>query len=136
MKHQLRTYNTTVNILDHSPIKKKVKRKTKKYAELLAGKIYIFISMFQTIFQYYVFFITVTNNTATNKRTKVQKLKASDLSILVDDSDISANKLCDNKNFILEEQLNSNYINENCYNPCDTEIYLNIVSCSNLFISY
>ncbi|CAD1476612.1 unnamed protein product, partial [Heterotrigona itama] len=101
--HQLRTYNTTVNILDHLPIKKKVKRKTKKYAELLA----------------------VTNNAASNKRTEVQKLTASDLSTFVDDSDISANKLCDNKNCTLEQQLNSNYINENYYNFCDTEIYLN-----------
>ncbi|KAK9307504.1 hypothetical protein QLX08_002136 [Tetragonisca angustula] len=104
IKHQLRTYNTTVNILDHSPIKKKVKRKTKKYAELLA----------------------VTNNAASNKRTKVQKLTASNISILVDDSDVSANKLCNNKNSILDQQLNSNYINENCHNLCDTEIYLNI----------
>ena len=90
--------------------------------------------MFQTIFQYYSFSITVTNNAASNKRTKVQKLTASNISILVDDSDVSANKLCNNKNSILDQQLNSNYINENCHNLCDTEIYLNIVSCTNLFL--
>ncbi|KOX68053.1 DNA-directed RNA polymerase, mitochondrial [Melipona quadrifasciata] len=101
--HQLRTYNTTVNLLDHSPIKKKVKRKTKKYAELLA----------------------VTNNAASNKRTKVQTLTASNLSILVEDFDVSINKLRDNKKFILDQQLNSNYINENCHNLCD-KIDLNI----------
>lgn len=37
--YQIRTSTTTVNVLGHSGIKKKVKRRTKKYTELLAGKI-------------------------------------------------------------------------------------------------
>ncbi|XP_043592870.1 DNA-directed RNA polymerase, mitochondrial isoform X1 [Bombus pyrosoma] len=103
---QVRIYGTTtVNILGHSPIKKEMKKRTKKYAELLA----------------------VTNKTASTKRTEIEKLKASDLSILVDNPDITTDNLCESKDvFILNQLFDSKYMNENYHDFCNAETYLNI----------
>lgn len=62
--HQVHTYATTANVLDNLSKKKKIKERTKNYAELLA----------------------VTNKTASNKRTEVQKLTARDLSMFVNNT--------------------------------------------------
>lgn len=106
---QVRIYGTTtVNILDHSSIKKEMKKRTKKYAELLA----------------------VTNKTASTKRTEIEKLKASDLSILVDNPDITTDNLCESKdgfiNNFYKQLLDSKYMNENYHDFCNAETYLNI----------
>ncbi|XP_017756458.1 PREDICTED: DNA-directed RNA polymerase, mitochondrial [Eufriesea mexicana] len=103
IKHyQICTYATTVNILGHIPIKKKVKQKTKKYAELLA----------------------VTNKTASNKRTEVQKLSVCNLSMYIDKCDINTNNSYDVKDSIHNQPVDSKYTNEDYI--CDNKIYLNI----------
>ncbi|XP_050594187.1 DNA-directed RNA polymerase, mitochondrial isoform X1 [Bombus affinis] len=102
---QIRIYGTTtVNILGHTPIKKEMKKRTKKYTELLA----------------------VTNKTASTKKTEIEKLTASDLSMLVDNPDITKDNSCENKDVILNQLFDSRYMNENYHDFCDAETYLNI----------
>lgn len=87
----------------HSPIKKKGKQRIKKYTELLA----------------------VTNETASNKRTEVKKL--TDLSILVDDSDITADSLYDVKGPAFHQAFDSRYTEEDYHNDhYDNETHSNI----------
>ncbi|XP_017791564.1 PREDICTED: DNA-directed RNA polymerase, mitochondrial [Habropoda laboriosa] len=103
VKHdQFCTSSTTANILDHSPIKKKVKKRTKKYTELL----------------------TVTNEKASNKGTKVQTLPVSDVSMFVEQSDI--NNAYDIKGPIINENFDSQNIMEDYHVFCDNGINLNI----------
>lgn len=79
-------------------------------------------------------FITVTNKTTSTKRTEVEKLTASDLPMFVDNPDITTDNSCESKDVILNQLFDSKYMKENYHNVCDTEIYLNIVSYSNLFL--
>ncbi|XP_071857685.1 mitochondrial RNA polymerase isoform X2 [Bombus fervidus] len=101
---QVRIYGTTVNILGHSPIKKEMKKRTKNYAELLA----------------------VTDKTVNIKRTEIEKLTASDLSMLVDNPDITTDNSCESKDVILNQLFDSTYMNENYDDFCNTEAVLNI----------
>ncbi|XP_026669448.1 DNA-directed RNA polymerase, mitochondrial, partial [Ceratina calcarata] len=87
----------------HSPIKKKGKQRTKKYTELLA----------------------VTNETASNKRTEVKKL--TDLSILVDHSNITTDSLYDTKSPVVHQTSDSKYMEDDYHNYLyDNEIHSNI----------
>lgn len=79
-------------------------------------------------------FIIVTNKTASTKRTEIEKLTASDLPMLVDNPDITTDNSCESKDVTLNQLFDSKYMNENYRDFCDTEIYLNIVSYSNLFL--
>ncbi|XP_060819906.1 DNA-directed RNA polymerase, mitochondrial isoform X2 [Bombus pascuorum] len=102
---QVRIYGTTtVNILGHSPIKKEIKRKTKNYAELL----------------------TVTDKTASIERTDTEKLIAPDLSVLVDNPDITTDNSYESKDVICNQLFDSTCMNENYHDFCDTKAFLNI----------
>lgn len=79
-------------------------------------------------------FIIVTNKTASTKKTEIEKLTASDLSMLVDNPDITKDNSCESKDVILNQLFDSRYMNENYHDFCDAETYLNIVSYSNLFL--
>ncbi|CAK9801498.1 DNA-directed RNA polymerase, mitochondrial [Anthophora quadrimaculata] len=101
---QLRASSTTANILDHSSIKKKVKKKTKKKnTEIL----------------------TVSNNKADNERTEVQKLAVSDLSMIVDQSDI-VDTLYDIKCPIIDKNSDSQHINDCFLGFSNDDVNLNI----------
>lgn len=80
------------------------------------------------------FFIVVTNKTVSTKRTEIEKLTASDLSMFVDNPDITTDSSCESKDVILNQLFDSKYMDENYHDFCDTETYLNIVSYSNLFL--
>lgn len=79
-------------------------------------------------------FIIVTNKTASTKRTEIEKLTASDLSMLVDNPDITTDNSCESKDVILDQLFDSKYMNENYHDFYDIETYLNIVSYNNLFL--
>ncbi|XP_061936376.1 DNA-directed RNA polymerase, mitochondrial isoform X2 [Apis cerana] len=102
LKHyQVHTYATTANVLDNLPKKKKIKERTKNYAELLA----------------------VTNKTASNKRTEIQKLTARDLSMFVNNINTINNSYND-KDSIFNHAFNLK-LTEDYHNFYDNEIYMN-----------
>ncbi|CAL7943645.1 unnamed protein product [Xylocopa violacea] len=111
-QHQVRNSTTTSNILDHLPIKKKVKQKTKKYAELLA----------------------VTNDTTGNKRAKIKKLTISDLSMFADHSNIATNNIYDIQDPMLHQISNTKSMNENYHDFYDNDCHLNTENNSDVLV--
>ncbi|XP_029040441.2 DNA-directed RNA polymerase, mitochondrial [Osmia bicornis bicornis] len=102
--YQIRTSSTTVNVLGHSLIKKKVKRRTKKYTELLA----------------------VTDEVASTKMTKVHKLMASDLSMFVHQPDVITNNTYDLRDPSINTVSDSKSKTKDCHTSYDNESYFNI----------
>ncbi|XP_076753141.1 mitochondrial RNA polymerase [Xylocopa sonorina] len=111
-QHQVRNSTTTSNILSHLPIKKKVKKKTKKYAELLA----------------------VTNETTSNKRAKIKKLSTSNLSMLVDHSNIATNDIYDIQDPACNHTSNTISMNDNYNDSYDDDCHLNIENNSDVLV--
>lgn len=84
------------------PVTKKIKRKSKKYAELLEGKNNILSKKKKTIIVIhcgYIFLkiiyliITVTDSSTTNRKATIRKFNASHLSLLVNQRGITMDKL-------------------------------------------
>lgn len=95
---QTRHQSTTINtVLLNSATKKKLKRRVKKYAELLEGT-ENFHSIFSTEFSTFsaMAFLhncAVTDSLTSNRKAAIQNLNAAQLSILVDQPDITLDKL-------------------------------------------
>ncbi|XP_076280985.1 mitochondrial RNA polymerase [Lasioglossum baleicum] len=94
MHHQIRTNATTANSLGRSSIKKRVRQK-KLYAELLE----------------------VTPGKSSNKKTSIQKIKGSNITMLVDNHDDILQKSPDIANLALNEISGLNICDENSTSP-------------------
>ena len=102
--HQIRTSTTTMNLLGHSPVRKKDKQRNKKYAELLE----------------------VTNKATSNKRATLQKAKASDISMFLDRLDNTTGKSHNIKNPSLKNIAHSENIDKESIDDIRSDIENNI----------
>ncbi|XP_076661503.1 mitochondrial RNA polymerase [Halictus rubicundus] len=107
MHHQIRTNATTANLLGRSSIKKRVRQK-KLYAELLE----------------------VTPGKSSNKKTSIQKIKASNITMLVNHGDI-LQKSPEIANLALTKVSGSNISEENSTPPNNED---NVTTGSNISI--
>ncbi|XP_072762976.1 DNA-directed RNA polymerase, mitochondrial [Anoplolepis gracilipes] len=91
----LRHYATTDTVELHAPWKKKIKRRSKKYAELLE----------------------VTDQTTNSKRAAVRKLNSAHVSMLVGQPDVTLDKLHKISNFHLNKKTTSTQAGDTQANP-------------------